>query len=279
MRLGLLPALRGALIVLLVLGVSSTDARAQAPINSNVALQPSKGGLIVRQQFRYTQASFSSPMGELDIETLTSIRTLVYGLTERFTLILESPLVISRQINNTTTGVGAKDSGFGDLRLMSKLRLYRDDFGPTSTARFDLIGGIELPTGSRRFGNDSIDPIVGGVYSYIDDRHGFNADALWRFNTGSAETNADVLKYDLAYSYRLSPETYASENPTALFAGLELNGFSETNDDNELFLSPGLQYVTQRWIIEATVQIPIWQSLNNRAERDYIIGVGVRFQF
>jgi len=267
------------MIIGLALGGTSTHASAQAPINSNVALQPSKGGLIIRQQFRYASGNFSTPMGELSTEQAMSITTLVYGITEKVTLILEAPYVLSRQIKNTTTGIGASDSGFTDLRLLTKLRVYRDDFAPTSTARFDLIGGLELPTGIDAFSSDSVDPIFGGVYSYINDRHGFNADAIWKFNTGSAMTNADVLKYDLAYSYRLSPETYASQNPTAIFAGLELNGISETNDDNEIFLSPGIQYVTQRWILEATVQLPIWQSLNNRPQRDYNIGIGFRFQF
>jgi len=268
-----------ALIVLLVLGVSSSGARAQAPINSNVALQPARGGWILRQQFRYASGNFNSPMGELDTEQSLSITTLVYGLSDKVTLILDTPYVLSRQIDNTTTGIGATDSGLGDLKLLTKYRLYRDDFAATSTARFDLIGGLELPAGIDAFSSDSFDPIVGGVYSYINDRHGFNVDALWKFNAGDAASNADSLKYDLAYSYRLSPETYASENPTALFAGLELNGFFETNDDSELFLSPGLQYVTQRWILEATIQLPIWQSLNQRAQRDYIIGLGLRFQF
>jgi len=265
--------------VLLVLGAFSSGARAQAPINSNVALQPARGGWILRQQFRYASGNFTSPMGELEIEQALSITTLVYGITEKVTLILDTPSVFSRQIDNTTTGIGATDSGFGDLKLMTKFRVYRDDFAATSTARFDLIGGLELPTGEDAFSSDSFDQIIGGVYSYINDRHGFNADALWKFNTGNAASNADMLKYDLAYSYRLSPETYASKNPTALFAGIELNGFFETNDDSELFLSPGLQYVTQRWILEATVQVPIWQSLNQRAERAYIIGIGLRFQF
>jgi hypothetical protein len=267
------------LTVLLVLGACAGGASAQAPINSNVALQPARGEWIVRQQLRYVQGEYSSAMGELEIEQLTSITTLVYGLTEKVTLILDTPFVLSREIDNTTTGIGSTDAGLGDMKVLMKYRVYRDDFAPTSTARFDLIAGFELPTGSDAFGSDSIDPIIGGVYSYINDRHAVSVDGVWKFNTGDEASNADVLKYDLAYSYRLTPKTYASQNPTALFGGIELNGYFETNNDNELFLSPGIQYVTQRWIIEATVQVPVWQELDSRAERDFIVGVGVRFQF
>lgn len=266
-------------IVVVVLCGLSVRARAQAPLNSNVALQPSKGGLIIRQQFRYAEGEQSTPTGNVDIEQATSITTLVYGLSQDLTLILETPFVLSREIENTSTGDDRTDSGFADVTLLTKYRVYRDDFGPTDTRRFALIGGFELPTGQDEFSSDSINPIIGGVFTHVEGRHSFDADALWKFNTGGGDRGEDLLKYDLAYVYRLWPTTYASTNPTALFGSIELNGLYETNDDQELFVSPGIQYVTTRWIVEATVQIPIWQDLDHRAERDFIIGVGFRVQF
>ena len=266
-------------MVVVVLCGLSVRARAQAPLNSNVALQPSKGGLIIRQQFRYAEGEQSTPTGDVDFEQATSITTLVYGLSQDLTLILETPFVLSREIENTSTGDDRTDSGFADVTLLTKYRVYRDDFGPTNTRRFALIGGFELPTGQDEFSSDSINPIIGGVFTHVEGRHSFDADALWKFNTGGGDRGEDLLKYDLAYVYRLWPATYASTNPTALFGSIELNGLYETNDDQELFVSPGIQYVTTRWIVEATVQIPIWQDLDHRAERDFIIGVGFRVQF
>ena len=266
-------------IVVVVLCGLSVRARAQAPLNSNVALQPSKGGLIIRQQFRYAEGEQSTPTGNVDIEQATSITTLVYGVSQDLTLILETPFVLSREIENTSTGDDRTDSGFEDVTLLTKYRVYRDDFGPTNTRRFALIGGFELPTGQDEFSSDSIDPIIGGVFTHVEGRHSFDADALWKFNTGGGDRGEDLLKYDLAYVYRLWPTTHASTNPTALFGSIELNGLYETNDDQELFVSPGIQYVTTRWIVEATVQIPIWQDLDHRAERDFIVGVGFRVQF
>ena len=261
-----------------VFGFGAT-VHAQAPINSNVALQPSKGGLIIRQQVRYTEADLNAAIDDLDIRLTSSITTFVYGLSSELTLILTTPFVLSRRTENNTSGADDTDSGFADLRLLSKLRLYRDDFGPTNTRRFDLIGGLELPTGNSEFTSESVDPILGGVFSHIEDRHSFHADALWQVNTGGGDKGDDLLRYDLAYVYRLSPETYASTHPTAIFVSAELNGFYETNGDHELFVSPGVQYVTTRWILEATVQIPVWQDLKHRAERDFIVGIGFRVQF
>lgn len=270
----------GRLVVapMLVLVGAIAHAHAQAPINSNVALQPSKGGLIIRQQFRYTEGERNAPVGNLDVEQVSSITTFVYGVSDYLTLILDAPFVLSRRLENDT-GDDDSDSGFADLRILFKLRLYRDDFGPTDTARFDLIGGFEFPTGKDEFSSDSIDPILGGVFTHIEGRHAFDADALWQFNTGGGDRGEDMFRYDLAYLYRLWPETYASNQPTAVFGALELNGFYETNDDQELFVSPGIQYVTTRWIIEATVQIPVWQALSHRPERDFVVGVGFRVQF
>lgn len=266
------------LLVFLAFGGRSR-AHGQAPINSNVALQPSKGGLIIRQQLRYTEADRSAGADELDIRLTSSVTTLVYGLSDDLAFIADIPIILSRRIENNTTGADDTDSGFADMRFLSKLRLYRDDFGPTDTMRFDLIAGVDVPSGNEEFTSDSVDPIVGGVFTYIEGRHSFDADALWHFNTGGGADAADLLKYDLAYIYRLAPDVYASTRPTALFGSLELNGFYETNGDHELFLSPGIQYVTTRWIIEATVQVPLWQDLHHRAERDFIVGVGFRVQF
>ena len=266
------------LVVLMVLLGWVNPVFAQAPINSNVALQPAEGAWIYRQQFRYSIGDVRTASGSAEVETFASISTLVYGLNERITLVFETPYVFSSDVRLRSSGVETSESGFGDLKVLSKLRLYRDDFDVSSTARFDLLAGIELPTGASAFSSDSFDPIVGGVYSYIHDRNAIHADAVWKFNTGGVGQSSDVLKYDLAYAYRLMPRVYAEE-PTALFGGLELNGIAETNGDHEIFLSPGLQYVTQKWILEATIQIPVVQSLDERARRDFVIGFGIRVQF
>jgi hypothetical protein len=56
------------------------------------------------------------------------------------------------------------------------------------------------------------------------------------------------------------------------------------NDPNSggfsIFLAPGIQYVTRRFILEAAVQIPVLQNLNGNAlENDYIARTGFRWNF
>jgi len=47
----------------------------------------------------------------------------------------------------------------------------------------------------------------------------------------------------------------------------KINGIADKNSNgSHLFLSPGLQYVTRRWITEAAIQIPVSQDLTGLAD-------------
>ncbi len=61
----------------------------------------------------------------------------------------------------------------------------------------------------------------------------------------------------------------------------EVNGSEDANSGGTtVFLSPGLQYVTKRWIVEGVVQLPVVQNLHGSAlENDYVLRAGVRFNF
>ena len=79
--------------------------------------------------------------------------------------------------------------------------------------------------------------------------------------------------------------------PGFLYGILEANLIHQDNDEiggaedpdsggTRLFLVPGLQYVTKRWIVEAAVQLPIVQDLNGTAlENDFIVRAGFRLNF
>ena len=49
---------------------------------------------------------------------------------------------------------------------------------------------------------------------------------------------------------------------------------------NVLLLSPGAQFITKRFIVEASVQVPIWQDLNGpQLEDDFTAVLSVRIPF
>ncbi len=268
-----------AVWVAITAGLAFTNQSfAQAPINSNVALQPRKGGWIVRQQFRFSKADFAAPGANLDVNLLTSATTVVFGATDSLTFLLTTPAALSKRITNNLTGSRSTTSGLADMTALSKIRLYRNDSSPTDTARFNALAGLELPTGTNGFSSDSVDPIVGGVFTIARGRAFFDADFLWKFNTAQG-ASPDLLRYDVAFIYRAWPAEYTSPNPTAWNVLLEFNGLYETNGDNELFVAPGVQYITTRWIAEATIQLPIWQEVDNRPESNFILGLSLRFVF
>jgi len=47
-----------------------------------------------------------------------------------------------------------------------------------------------------------------------------------------------------------------------------------------LFLSPGIQYVTRRWVVEAIVQLPLVQNRNGlELEDHFMMRAGIRVNF
>ena len=61
----------------------------------------------------------------------------------------------------------------------------------------------------------------------------------------------------------------------------EINGIEDGDSGGtSLHLSPGLQYITKRWVVEAIVQIPVVQDLNGAAqEDDFTVLAGFRVNF
>jgi hypothetical protein len=100
-----------------------------------------------------------------------------------------------------------------------------------------------------------------------------------------------VARIDASLQYRLRPRTLTGGVPAFLYGVIEANlihqrenrlgGMDDPNSGGTtLFLAPGIQYVTKRWIIEGAIQIPVSQDLNGTAlENDYIARLSGRFNF
>jgi hypothetical protein len=154
------------------------------------------------------------------------------------------------------------------------------------TARFSVIAAVETPTGDDAFSSDSFDPVVGGVFTYIKGRHGFDAALRWEFNTGETPQpvrggmgSANVLFYDAAYLFRVSPAAFGAGPNAALYAIIEANGLYETNGDNEVLLSPGIMYEARNFASELSVQLPVWQEIESRPKTEFTVTAGLRWLF
>lgn len=100
-----------------------------------------------------------------------------------------------------------------------------------------------------------------------------------------------MVRLDGSLQYRLWPRSLGTGVPGFLYGVLEANRIyqdqnqiSGTDDPNSggvsLFILPGVQYVTKRWIVEAGVQLPVVQDLHGTAlEKDYMFRAGFRLNF
>jgi hypothetical protein len=280
---------------LLLIALTATPARAQEAIHTDSTAVPSVGQIALRESVRYLQLGDDPTPADRDVEEWRSITTMEYGFRPDLTFAAYVPLVY-REIDygsaagshgGSHSGAGSvSDFGLDDITLSAKWRVYRNDFGPIDTARFAVIFGAELPTGEDAFSSDSVDPIVGGVFSYIQDRHGFNAELRYQFTTGGmedavlpAEGSADALFYNAAYLFRVWPAEFSAGSRGALYAVLESNGVYETNSDDELLIAPGVLFEASHFALEASIQLPLWQDLEDRPETDFTVTIGARFLF
>jgi hypothetical protein len=275
----------GALILVAAIAMLSGErsALAQEAINTPAATQPGEGNFVNTYKLRFTRyqdtpAGSSGSANEVRLEAL-----LAYGLSGNWSVSVQAPLTARTVSDEPTLD---SDAGLGDLTLQFKHRFWQNDFGAVDTARASVFFGAELPTGNSGFGSGSVDPFAGVVLTYISGRHGFNQAVSWKLNTGGADdvwragdSKHDLLRFDTAYLYRLSPREYGADFVASTYAVVELNGFYETNGDTELFIAPGLLYEAPTFALELSVSIPVHQSLDNRPEAQYSVGVGVRFLF
>jgi hypothetical protein len=114
------------------------SAFGQEAINTDAALQPSEGALVIRQFFRYREATTDPTPMDRDVREFNFTTTFIYGISAELAAILKVPLVY-REVDSPSPEGTDREWGVRDLEALLKIRLYRDDFGPARTARFDLL--------------------------------------------------------------------------------------------------------------------------------------------
>ena len=275
-------------------------------IHSDVGLTPAKDQTIVRVQSRYKKASDDPTTLDRETKTLTVPVTVVYGFTERFAGIVSVPWVYRR--HETLSGaerITRKTDGVGDISLLGKYRIYtRDEVGVTS--RLSVISGLDLPSGrtadedargklprTLQAGSGAVDGILGLAFTHqtLDDEWDTNLTYQWNNRANDFEFG-DVLKYTVAYQKRVLPWVLPEEGMyQQLNLILELNGeWQQKHEDpngtvadsggHTIYVSPGLQLASKRFVAETSIQLPVVQDLNgSQVETDYTVIASLRFTF
>lgn len=255
-------------------------------INTDAALPVPKQHVLIRTQTRYTFAHNDPSGAGRRLHQLQFPTVLVYGVTAKTALFGMAPFVY-RDLSGSETG------GIGDPTFLLRQEIAKKDW-PLKTWRLALLGGLEIPSGDDPFSSHSIDFPLGLVTSFQTHRFEMDVDVRYKINTeGNGTDPGDDLFYNLAYQHRVFPWRLPEAGiPNQLNLVLEMNGqwaqkdrivggaVNANSGGNTIFLSPGLQYVMKRVIVEASFQYPILQELNgNQLKTQFAVNGGMRIQF
>lgn len=282
--------------------VSTTTA---APQTFNTALPVAEGEFVLREQFVYRKATDDPSPADRELQVLGGVSVLGYGVTGDLAVFGVLPY-LDKELDATTPGgrVTRDTSGIADARLFGRYTVYKAN-APGRTFRIAPFLGVEMPTGDEndrdnlgtlpaplQLGSGSWDGFGGIVLTYQTLDFQIDAQVSYTLNTKANNFEfGDEARFDTSLQYRVWPHELAAGTPGFLYAVLEgnflymdnneMNGVKDPNSGGtSFFLSPGLQYVTKRWIIEGIVQLPVSQDLNGTAlGDDFIVRAGFRINF
>lgn len=281
------------------------DSVLAAPITFNTALPVAKNAFINREQvvLRRFKKDRSSADRRLDVNTVVSV--LGYGITPKLAVFTAIPY-LDKSLSLSMEGlrVSRSSSTIGDVRIFGRYTLFQKDMR-SKTFRIAAFGGIKAPTGQNKktdilgnlpvplqSGSGSLDEFGGIVATYQTLPFQIDGQLSYRHNGAANSFQAgDQFRADLSLQYRLLPQILTRDTSSFIYGVLETtllkqetNRLSTTKDPNSggttVFITPGFQYVTRKWILETAVQIPLIQNLNGNAlKTDFVFTSGFRVNF
>lgn len=283
----------------------STATAWSAPITFNTALPVYEGGYVLREQFMYMKNADDPSPARRDMLVSGVVSVLGYGVTRDFALFGMLPY-LDKRLDMSMGGMDVSRSrqGLGDLTLLGRYTAYEAN-GPGRTFRIAPFFGVKAPTGEDNArdgsahlppqvqpGSGSWDMLSGAVATYQTLDFQIDSQVSYKANHEANGFQAgNVLEIDGSLQYRLLPQSLGVGTPTFLYGVMEFNLLHADNDrvggvddpnsgGTTLFLSPGLQYVTKKWIVESGIQIPVSQRLNGIAlKNNYVFTTGFRVNF
>lgn len=292
--------------IVVVISAAGWMREAQSgPITFNSAIGLAEDEFVLREQYVLNRSGDDPSGTDRERTSQAVISVLGYAFNSDFMLIGVLPY-IDNDLDITALGTrqNRSTSGIGDFRLFGRHTIFRRNW-PGGTLRISPFVGIEMPTGqdddhdalsrlpaSVQVGSGSWDPFGGIVLTYQTLDFEVDTAVSYQKNTEANDFEfGDVVRFDASLQYRLWPRELTGGVPGFLYGVIESNliykdknqaaGFDDSNSGGTtLFLAPGLQYVTRRWVVETAVQLPVIQNLNGTAlENDYVLRAGFRVNF
>lgn len=292
-------------VISAILLVTIPAVGTSAPITFNTALPVPEDHYIYRQQLQWLRSDDDPSGAQRDIRVLAAVSVLAYGINHKLAIFGVLPYSDkSLEVTPAAMRIERDNRGVGDVTGFARYTLWQHDI-KGRTSRLAAFGGLTAPTGdddesdrhgrlppSLQNGTGAWDWFGGVVASHQSLGYQVDGQLSYRNNREANNFEAgDELRLDLSWQHRLWPRELGSGVPGFLYGVLELNALHQEKnringdrDDNSggttLWLSPGLQYVTKRWVAEAVVQKPVAQKLNGNAlENDLRVTTSFRINF
>jgi len=289
----------------IAVGILAAGSAWGAPVTINTALPVGGGEFVARGMVVVSQSGEDPGATDRDHSATSLVTVLGYGVTHKLALFGVLPYV-DKKLDFTEAGgrISRSASGLGDVSVFARYTLVQHD-QPGRTFRIAPFAGVKAPTGdddirdifgrlppSVQPGSGAWDVFGGIVATYQTLALQTDGQVSYRVNNkANGFDPGDELRLDGSLQYRLWPRQLGGGVPSFLYGVFETNlvhrGRNEVNGDDDansggttVFLSPGLQYVSKRWIVEGVVQFPVVQNLHGSAlENDYVLRAGVRINF
>lgn len=278
-----------ALFTLFTTCVLLSGTTSAAPIATNTALPLSNDEIIVREQLVAIHSSDREDSTKREVNRFEARTVLGYGITPKLALFGVLPMVeVRREFGDTSTS----ESGLGDAELFVRYEVFRAD-RPGGTFRIAPFAGTRLPTGREgKTGDGSLD-VFGGVIATIGSTQ-WVLDSQLRYDRNrdaDGFERGDSISVESSFQYRLAPGRLRRDDKAFVFGVVEFsanyyrhNRVGSISDPNsggfQLYVTPGIQYSTQRWIVDFGIKIPIVNDLNGTAlEIDYFVLTSIRINF
>lgn len=254
-----------------------------AGISVDAGLTPAQNRWIIRTQARYMQRLNDPTPMDRQMVTLAAPVVIAYGVMPSFTLMARE---IFLRKTMSMDGSGSTDYGRSDILTMAKYKAFRRNTRHTSLGVAAVLG-LELPVGSDGFGSETWDLIAGVNGSYRLDAFAADADVRYVWN-GVGERNdkpGNKVSVNLALAYRFALGAGADiALAPVLETGFEsispdmVDGAKSTARSEQMaYLSPGAKLTVSSFVVEALLQIPVWQRQPQGALSRGIGGlVGIR---
>ena len=267
----------------------STVAAAGAGISVDAGLTPAEDRWMFRTQLRYMQRNDDpGPMGR-EMERKVWNNVLAYGLKRNLTLMVRQQLIDQ---DMSMAGSSRSDTGLGDLFIAAKYGLYRRNTADYTLGVATTLG-LELPTGSAPFSSDTWDLKPGIYLSWRSRAWASDLSVAYMWSdfineTASGATPGNELSLDWALARQFSLGNSAEKALAPVVelsyrnkAPNQMSGHDVMNSgESALFLSPGVKLTLSSLIVEALVQIPVWQEqkgTQNKRDTGFILGMRYMF--